>query len=321
MKAISKGEILLIIMCVLLGSCALNSFDLMDAVMQGNIKLVQKALVSQKKELELTDTTGKTPLHHACAIGFSDIASLLIDAGADVNVQDNTGSTPLMLAVMPKAPRPNESITQVQFEIVKQLLDHGADPAKKNKSGDTAIHLSVRYKNMLIVSELLKASNNFDEKNEKGYTPLHCAVIAGRLNPIELLLKKGANLSIGDNEGFTPLHYCALKTPALFEAMNIQPILEMLLAKNANPDQPSLMGLTPLHLAARMNNAICLKLLLKHGADPNAKDQKGNIPLQYSSSEAITRMLMNAGSNTNANTVKGQPTQDLDGMIFQSSKL
>jgi len=48
-----------------------------------------------------------------------------------------------------------------------------------------------------------------------------------------------------------------------------------LLAAGANPNVKDLDGKTPLHIAAEQCNADIAELLLKHGADPNARDEHG----------------------------------------------
>lgn len=57
-------------------------------------------LVSQGAELNATlDKTGETSLHLAARYARADAAKRLLDMGADVNFQDNTGRTPLHAAV------------------------------------------------------------------------------------------------------------------------------------------------------------------------------------------------------------------------------
>ena len=55
-------------------------------------------LLDHGAEVNLKDNNGWTPLHHAAWKGHTDVATLLIDRGADVNVKTIDGRTPLELA-------------------------------------------------------------------------------------------------------------------------------------------------------------------------------------------------------------------------------
>jgi len=59
-----------------------------------------------------------------------DALNLLLQAGADINTQDKDGWTPLMLTA--------QHATEPQ--VMKRLLDAGADPTITNKLGHNALH-------------------------------------------------------------------------------------------------------------------------------------------------------------------------------------
>lgn len=72
-----------------------------------------------------------TPLHVACTLGFTDIASILLDHNSHINIPDNAGNTPLHLAVLSK-----------KKDCVELLLEHGADIFVLNKKRQSAFSLS-----------------------------------------------------------------------------------------------------------------------------------------------------------------------------------
>lgn len=104
---------------------------LMIASIQGDLPLV-RTLVLQKNAL--IDHIGWKPLHYASTTGQLEVAQFLISKGATVDSQSLNGTTPLMMAVQSG----NE-------ELVKYLLDNGADLQMKNSFSLTAIDIAYIY--------------------------------------------------------------------------------------------------------------------------------------------------------------------------------
>ncbi|MCU0433511.1 MAG: ankyrin repeat domain-containing protein [Bacteroidia bacterium] len=101
--------------------------DLHTAVISDNIDAV-KQHIKAGSELNGKDPVGgSTPLITAALFGKTEIARLLIDAGADLNARNNDGSTALFTAAF-----------FCRTEIVKNLLDRNADKSIRNKYGQTA---------------------------------------------------------------------------------------------------------------------------------------------------------------------------------------
>jgi ankyrin repeat protein len=101
--------------------------DLHTAVMTNNIEVVKQHIAAGSKLNEKEPSGGSSPLIMAAAFGKTEIAKLLIQAGADLKVQNNDGSTALHNAAFFCRP-----------EIAKMLLNKGADKMTKNKYGQTA---------------------------------------------------------------------------------------------------------------------------------------------------------------------------------------
>jgi uncharacterized protein len=100
--------------------------DLHTAVMTNNIEAVKQHINAGSKLDEKEPMGGSSPLVMAAAFGKTEIAKLLIQAGASLKVQNNDGSTALHNAAFFCRP-----------EIVKMLLNKGADKKVKNKYGQT----------------------------------------------------------------------------------------------------------------------------------------------------------------------------------------
>lgn len=84
-------------------------------------------LTQRGADPNIRNKKGVTPIQLATAMGFIDGVEALIKAGADVNVADQTGETPLIAAVHQRNP-----------ELVRVLLAKGADPEHNDNSGRSA---------------------------------------------------------------------------------------------------------------------------------------------------------------------------------------
>jgi ankyrin repeat protein len=104
---------------------------LMMASIDGNLPLVKTLVIGHKAQL---DHIGWTPLHYACAKGHLEVAQFLIANGALVDSMSLGNTTPLMMAVQSG----NE-------QLVKLLLDKGADLQLRNSQGFTAIDIADIY--------------------------------------------------------------------------------------------------------------------------------------------------------------------------------
>jgi len=86
-------------------------------------------LVEKGAEVDNRDINGRTALMYASSGPYRDTVMLLLSRGAEVDVQGTLeGFTALMTAA-----------AEGQIEIVRQLLDHGADRSLEDKDGDTAL--------------------------------------------------------------------------------------------------------------------------------------------------------------------------------------
>ena len=100
------------------------------ASQNGHLEIVE-LLLADKASLK---RKGRSALHAAAGQGHCDIVLKLIAAGIKVNVTDSDKCTPLFEAVANKHP-----------EVIKSLLEKGADPIHKNRFGLTPSELAREY--------------------------------------------------------------------------------------------------------------------------------------------------------------------------------
>lgn len=102
--------------------------DIHTAVFLGDMTAISQHIKTGSDLNEREPTMGSTPLISASVFGKTEVVKVLIEAGADVNIQNNQGSTALHTAAF-----------LCRTEIVRMLLDHGADPSLKNIFGSTPL--------------------------------------------------------------------------------------------------------------------------------------------------------------------------------------
>ena len=104
------------------------SVDIHTATFLGDLKAIHQHIKAGSDLDERDPTVGSSPLITAAVFGKTEVAKALIEAGADVNLQNNEGSTPLITAAF-----------FCRIEIVEALLEKGADKSVKNNYGSTAL--------------------------------------------------------------------------------------------------------------------------------------------------------------------------------------
>ena len=159
---------------------------------QKNAALV-RLLLAAKANPNVRDCSGNSPLVLAVNANDVEIAALLIDAGADVEL--GGGVTPLEMAA-----------SQGHVEALRLLLARGADP-NYAPTGTTSLMLGARSQHVEAVDLLLRAGANPNWKTDFGNSALFTAVGAFRMRPmdaptqeralkiVKLLVQRGANIN------------------------------------------------------------------------------------------------------------------------------
>ncbi|XP_035268343.1 cyclin-dependent kinase 4 inhibitor C [Anguilla anguilla] len=91
------------------------------------------ALLQAKADPNVRDPVGGlTVLHDAARDGYADTLQVLVNHGADVNIQDNEGNLPLHLAAR-----------EGNLDVVELLIQPTAEPMRRNRGGHTAYDLAI----------------------------------------------------------------------------------------------------------------------------------------------------------------------------------
>ncbi len=101
--------------------------------------------------------------------GYTDVVSLLLEKGADINARDRTGKTALMWVISPGR-------AHVDMHMMKLLIERGADLNAKDNEGVTALMRSVSRCKLEVMKLLLDRGADVNAKTNGGDTALMWAV-------------------------------------------------------------------------------------------------------------------------------------------------
>ncbi|MFC1753152.1 ankyrin repeat domain-containing protein [Thermoproteota archaeon] len=126
----------------------------------------------------------ETPLHKAAHIGDPDLVSLLISKEAKVYARDKYGQTPLHCAA-----RQGE---KGNIEAARILIDNGAEVDARDNDRNTPLHVAV-YGSVQMVDLLIGNKAKVNVKNKRGHTPTKIAKINGHTERERTLRKAGGH--------------------------------------------------------------------------------------------------------------------------------
>jgi ankyrin repeat protein len=250
-----------------------------NAAAKGYTSVVQVLLNHQgkiKTDIDLRNEEGLTALNRAALANHPQVVQMLLEAGADPNVPTygprNTalhnaalkGYTSVVQVLLNHQGKVKTNIdadnrdgltalhlaaTSEQPQVVKMLLDAGADPNVPTYDyRNTALH-SASAKGYTPVVQVLvdhpgKNKTNINAINHDRLTALNRASINGHIDTVDLLLRKRANYELRDNRGHSPL------ANAVY--YNHLSVVKRLLAAGADPASENNRYQTPLSRARQL---------------------------------------------------------------------
>jgi len=216
-------------------------------------------------------------------------AKRLVNTGAvGVNAKDKDGDTLLYLTLLTIKEDTPPTIKEERIEFAKFLVSKGADPNAKNSYEDTALHIvAVKGLTNFAVFLVFEKEVDVNARNKYNKTPLYKAVVGRRKDIMQMLIDKLADPNIPDDQGNTPLHRLASKG-------NDIELAEVLIKGGADINAKNYKDSMPLHEAVRNENFRMVEFLISKGAYLYAKDMLGRTPLDLARSDRMRQILMEA---------------------------
>uniref|UniRef100_A0A7E4VSP6 Non-specific serine/threonine protein kinase n=1 Tax=Panagrellus redivivus TaxID=6233 RepID=A0A7E4VSP6_PANRE len=135
----------------------------------------------------------ETALHCAAARGHIECVQCLVEAGADVNSQDQNGQTALHLA-----------LRRSHIDIALYLISRECNTNLRDANDDTPLHVACRLGLNSVVQMLSHLGAEVGEVNAAGDTPLHIAAKEGHIEIVRCLCYVGADTQAKNRDGLTP---------------------------------------------------------------------------------------------------------------------
>eukprot|EP00919_Chromeraceae_sp_WS-2016_P033014 GHVR01078058.1.p1 GENE.GHVR01078058.1~~GHVR01078058.1.p1 ORF type:complete len:993 (+),score=183.42 GHVR01078058.1:31-2979(+) len=284
-----------------------------QAAIGGNPLICQK-IIDMGGLLDLQDYSGSTPVSYASSTSMFDlvIVEVLVKNGANLNIPDNEGATPIILTCK------NGNIKMTEYFIktitadithtdnygrnslhyashrgvldqVDMLIYGGIDVNTVDKWKGTALQYSIDGPGIVTVTtRLLCADADVNIADDMGRAPIHFISKHQHTDIARLILEGGANVDTKTHSGETPLLI------AVREGNDV--MVKFLIENNADVTIQDIYGRSCLHAAVSLGNCLkkhqhMLEKLCEAGGDANARDAWGASPIHLSTRQCIPSLL------------------------------
>src|SRR5215467_4398748 len=232
-------------------------------------------LLDSGADIQLASANDTSPLIIAILNGQTEIASYLLNRGANPNAIDAYKRGPLFAAIELRNFN-HEKYSDLPTDghdplgLIKALLARGANPNQQTNT--TPVHGLMQFDGSWV---------NFD-----GQTPLIRAALSGDAEVMKLLLEHKADAKITTDGGTTSLmaaagiNWIPAQTYMHSEEEYVEAV-NLCLAQGVDVNVANSMGLTAMHGAANRGWESIVQILADHGSKLDPKDKEGRTPMTY----------------------------------------
>ena len=202
-------------------------------------------------------------MYRACQEGRLDLVKVLFERGYGPHsgLENESGEYPIHAAAGSGQP-----------ELVRFLLDRGAEIEADDSKGGRPLHLAAEGGHVEAARVLLAAGARIDRENRYGYLPIHCAASGGSVEMVRLLKDAGAALDSKTGPE-KPMRKNELERDPAVSASFLRAGINLI------------DGEQPIHIAARRGKVAMVAYLLEQGVSPDATDNNKRTPKDYAELE------------------------------------
>lgn len=222
--------------------------------------------LAQQTDLNTSNLTGDTSLHRAADLGRLEMVKILLRAGANMHLVNQSGQRPIDCALIRghqevvhllQAAELCAATIRADTTSISALVVAGADVNKTDQWGLAPLHYASMYGHTHLIPLFLRARANLEVPNSSSSSrPLHIAIEYEQTEMVRALLKAGAEIQAITSAGETPLHRAALKNSR-------KEIVQVLLDAGADTGNLDYAGNTPLMSATNARSSEIIPLLEK----------------------------------------------------------
>ncbi|KAI6652704.1 Ankyrin repeat and EF-hand domain-containing protein 1-like [Oopsacas minuta] len=273
--------------------------------------------------------TGEAALHVAVRYNYDQLTGILLEQGADINLEAKEGVRPIMVAADYGHIQSLDTLLEKGAEVksldatgsnvlfyclkstnrhcvcIEKLLEAGADPNQVRSSDGFPVLLAACQAGESKAAEILLAkgasANSCIKKS--GKTALMISSEAGHSECVRVLAHAGADLQAADSRGWTSAHYASQSRS--FGVLTTLSGYRADFSVTSHPDHN-----TPLHLAASLPDQLTCKFLAQRGAPCSQENTEGLLAKQIAlslGSKAIGKDLKKLGDQQDKVLSGGNP--------------
>ena len=247
-------------------------------------------------DVNIRDDAGQTPL--ILAVKHNKVAAIKLlcqQPGIDVNAKNNLGQQPLQLAV-----KLNHK------ESVQHLSQQpGIALNARDETEQTLLMLAVRNSYTSAVWSLCAQQKiDINATDKSGNTAILLSIQRNNTAITRLLLEKGARVGGASKNLYNSPLYAAIAGDGVIQGRPspyCREMLELLLCNGADPNQviDYQHSLRPLHIAAHFGRSSAIDTLVAHGANPRCRNDKRATPMHFAAlaqNEEVMKQLLAYGA-------------------------
>ena len=158
-----------------------------------------------------------------------------------------------------------QAVKYARSDMLHLLIERGCDINIGKYNQSNCLHLAAKRSDEEIIRQLIDAGHELDSVNWGGNTALLIACRFCQKEVVLRLLRAGAHVDIANKLGHYPLHYSAFSGDII--------LVDLLLGRGANPDVQTHLGITPIMLAAERRHCKVVEVLAARSSNLAHREQ------------------------------------------------